>query len=209
MPESRFEGLRLDARRACLLWCLHWDRVSPSLSYILYLDSSVRVRRRFLNSLIFNNEVDAYHAWTLFLIFCSMLILIAGVVLLTFKKPDPTGTGRLGGIALDSPAPARAGRPGKKGMKTDADDDAEGEGAGRAGEGDAEVVWQLGDASDEEEEGVRSRAKSPRPKNPLGGIGAAKGVGGLKEGEGERRRMLDDEDEEQAASHADDGGFLR
>ncbi|PBK91582.1 hypothetical protein ARMGADRAFT_209678 [Armillaria gallica] len=43
----------------------------------------------FLDSLIFNNEVDSYQSWTLFLIFVSILILISGVVLLTHKKPEP------------------------------------------------------------------------------------------------------------------------
>lgn len=44
---------------------------------------------RFLDSLIFNDEVDSYASWTLFLIFVSILILISGVVLLTHKKPEP------------------------------------------------------------------------------------------------------------------------
>ena len=43
----------------------------------------------FLNSLIFNNEVEAYKSWTLFLIFLSIIVLIGGVVLLTHKKPEP------------------------------------------------------------------------------------------------------------------------
>ena len=42
----------------------------------------------FLNSLIFNNEVDAYKPWVLFLIFLSIAVLVSGVVLLTHKKPD-------------------------------------------------------------------------------------------------------------------------
>ncbi|KIO30760.1 hypothetical protein M407DRAFT_20285 [Tulasnella calospora MUT 4182] len=53
----------------------------------------------FLNSLIFNDEVDAYKPWTLFCLFLSIVVLISGVVLLTHKKPEPkpaanpTGTG--------------------------------------------------------------------------------------------------------------------
>ncbi|KAG9004991.1 hypothetical protein FRB90_010628 [Tulasnella sp. 427] len=43
----------------------------------------------FLNSLIFNDEVDAYKPWTLFCLFLSIVVLIAGVVLLTHKKPEP------------------------------------------------------------------------------------------------------------------------
>lgn len=150
----------------------------------------------FLNSLIFNDEVDAYHAWTLFFIFCSMIILIAGVVLLTFKKPDPTGTGRtagLGAIALDSAGNMSGGasRRGKKGMALNGDEE-EGDGTGDT---ESEVMWQLGEASDDEGEPqrARSRSRSPRPGSRLEGLG--KGVGGVKDGEGERRRMLDDEDE--------------
>ena len=55
---------------------------------------------RFLNSLIFNNEVDAYESWVLFLIFVSILVLVTGVVLLTHKKPDPAAH-----------PPADSGRP--------------------------------------------------------------------------------------------------
>jgi hypothetical protein len=43
----------------------------------------------FINSLVFNNEVDAYQPWTLFLIALSIIVLIGGVVLLTSKKPEP------------------------------------------------------------------------------------------------------------------------
>ncbi|KAG9014493.1 hypothetical protein FRB93_013618 [Tulasnella sp. JGI-2019a] len=46
----------------------------------------------FLNSLIFNDEVDAYKTWTLFCLGLSILVLIAGVVLLTHKKPEPKST---------------------------------------------------------------------------------------------------------------------
>lgn len=44
---------------------------------------------RWLDSLIFNDETDAYKSWTLFLIFVAILVLIGGVVLLTHKKPEP------------------------------------------------------------------------------------------------------------------------
>lgn len=52
----------------------------------------------FLNSLIFNNEVEAYKSWDLFLIFLSIIVLIGGVVLLTHKKPEPETT-RIRGAA--------------------------------------------------------------------------------------------------------------
>lgn len=166
----------------------------------------------FLDSLIFNNEVDAYRAWTLFLIMCSMVVLIVGVVLLTFKKPDPSGTGRAAAlVALESGrggpsvgggagigiVAAERGR-GKEGFRLD---------GGESGEG--EVVWQLGEASDGEEDAedaqsvrLRARSRSPRPGV---GVGVGVGVGGVKGGEGERRRMLDDHEEEEEEREREGG----
>ena len=69
-----------------------------------------------LNSLVFMDEVDSYSNWTLFAIFCSICILISGVVLLTSKKPEPntlstTQPGGGGGTVI-GPVPRRA----KKGL---------------------------------------------------------------------------------------------
>ncbi|KAG6842186.1 hypothetical protein C0991_001679 [Blastosporella zonata] len=92
----------------------------------------------FLDSLIFNNEVDAYQGWTLFLIFVSILVLISGVVLLTHKKPEPTSTTP---VAL-----TRAKGRGKARKASDAEE-------GRAGTGERseqEVLWAVGEDEDDE-----------------------------------------------------------
>ncbi|KZT26776.1 hypothetical protein NEOLEDRAFT_1177356 [Neolentinus lepideus HHB14362 ss-1] len=110
----------------------------------------------FLDSLIFNDEVDAYQSWTLFLIFISMLILISGVVLLTHKKPEPkrpAGATRLSSIP--------SGRRTVKKAKGDAEEE-----EGLRPEGDVEnqeVVWQVGDASDDEDEPEHEAPPRPLP----------------------------------------------
>ena len=110
---------------------------------------------RWLDSLIFNDEVEAYRSWTLFLIFVSILILISGVVLLTFKKPEPV-TGKI--KSVNTPR-VRRKRKGSK-LKRAAE-----HGNGEVGEGDLggdeeqahgsenQVLWAVGDASDDEYEG--------------------------------------------------------
>ncbi|KAG6832624.1 hypothetical protein H0H92_014460 [Tricholoma furcatifolium] len=96
----------------------------------------------FLDSLIFNNEVDAYQGWTLFLIFVSILVLISGVVLLTHKKPEPTNA---------TPVPL-ARTKGKGKGKTRKISDAE-EGRAGGGGGEQDVLWAVGeDESDGEHE---------------------------------------------------------
>ena len=95
---------------------------------------------------IFNDSVDAYQSWALFLIFVSVLILISGVVLLTHKKPESSTTQRDGSIALNA-------LPGRQ-MPRTADDKADGhEGVhpGDRGE-DGQVMWDVGEASDDEDE---------------------------------------------------------
>ncbi|KAI0035873.1 hypothetical protein K488DRAFT_37109, partial [Vararia minispora EC-137] len=98
-----------------------------------------------LNSLIFNNATDAYASWTLFLIFVSILVLISGVVLLTHKKPDvPTHTQAQRDIAL-STVPVRA-------RKGDGKDGCDVERAGLRDDAPTEVVWDVGNASDGEDD---------------------------------------------------------
>ncbi|KAG6876788.1 hypothetical protein C0992_011750 [Termitomyces sp. T32_za158] len=92
----------------------------------------------FLDSLIFNNEVDSYKGWTLFLIFLSILILISGVVLLTHKKPEHT-----------SSVPVIASRTARKG-KTDVEEGR----SGHESESEREVLWTLGEDGDSDENGV-------------------------------------------------------
>jgi hypothetical protein len=102
--------------------------------------------RLHLHLQIFNDSVDAYASWTLFLSFVSILILISGVVLLTHKKPEPSTAQRDGSIAMN----ALSGRQ----MPLTADGKADGhEGvhSGDHGEDD-QVMWDVGEASDEEDE---------------------------------------------------------
>ncbi|KAI0682982.1 hypothetical protein BC835DRAFT_1397425 [Cytidiella melzeri] len=127
----------------------------------------------FLNSLIFNDEVDAYQSWTLFLIFCAILILVSGVVLLTNKKPEPSLHGEAGSGAQTSISPRTHRRARNKGAKAndeeeglrDDDDEVLGEDP---------VLWQLGDASDDEDgpvsaltSGSARRGLGVRPGEPV------------------------------------------
>lgn len=139
---------------------------------------------------IFNDSVDAYQSWTLFLIFVSVLVLISGVVLLTHKKPEPSTTQRDGGIAMN----ALSGRQ----IPRTADDKAEGhEGVhpGDHGE-DGQVMWEVGEASDDEDDSttVTSRFES---------LGKASHG---EEGEHLMTSSHDDGDDTQARTAAIDGG---
>lgn len=97
---------------------------------------------------IFNDSVDAYASWTLFLSFVSILILISGVVLLTHKKPEPSSAQRDSGIALNA-------IPGRRIPRT-VDDKTEGhEGVHPEDHGDdGQTLWDVGEASDEEDESI-------------------------------------------------------
>jgi len=101
-----------------------------------------------LDSLIFNDSVDAYASWTLFLSFVSILVLISGVVLLTHKKPEPSTTQRDGGIALNAIPGRHIPRTG--GGKTEGHDEMHAEDHGE----DGQALWDVGEASDEEDEGT-------------------------------------------------------
>jgi hypothetical protein len=96
---------------------------------------------------IFNDSVDAYASWTLFLSFVSILILISGVVLLTHKKPEPSTTPRDGGIALNA-------IPGRHIPRTAADDKTEGHDEADSEDHveDGQALWDVGEASDDEDE---------------------------------------------------------
>ncbi|KAL4074114.1 hypothetical protein V8B97DRAFT_1932114 [Scleroderma yunnanense] len=111
----------------------------------------------FLDSLIFNNEVDAYRSWTLFLIFTSIAILISGVVLLTSKKPEKSK--RASGSVPLSATFSRGNTRSTTKADNDADDAREGDddeeqalqGQNEGREGGERALWQLGDASDDED----------------------------------------------------------
>jgi len=93
--------------------------------------------------------VDAYASWTLFLSFISILILISGVVLLTHKKPEPSTTQRDGGIAPSAIPGRQVPRTG--GGKTEGHDEMHPEDHLE----DGQALWDLGEASDEEDELTR------------------------------------------------------
>jgi len=92
---------------------------------------------------IFNDEVDAYQSWTLFLICVSILVLICGVVLLTHKKPEST-TGKIKSSA----------RVPRRKSKTSGSKTKHAEAVGEEEEqGETQVLWALGEASDDDLEG--------------------------------------------------------
>ncbi|PVG02356.1 hypothetical protein CPB86DRAFT_750890 [Serendipita vermifera] len=109
----------------------------------------------FLDSLIFNDEVDAYETWTLFLIFASILVLISGVVLLTLKKPEPkkaAGSSGLGGTASRSSRRVNGTHP-----KTGDGSDGEEDGLALTEQGGSKgLSWSVGeDESDEDDDDLR------------------------------------------------------
>jgi len=113
----------------------------------------------FLNSLFFNDEVHAYSHWTLFAVFISIAILIAGVVLLTSEKPEPKAAPQQSTILGPVPLHARRGRrrPKVYGSQVDVhgdDDRIEEDDALRGSDDEQEdaVMWQIGEDEDEDEE---------------------------------------------------------
>ncbi|KAI8975861.1 hypothetical protein BD414DRAFT_517344 [Trametes punicea] len=160
---------------------------------------------------IFNDEVDAYQPWTLFFIFVSMLVLVSGVVLLTYKKPDAKGASPSSAVPLS----ARGRRTPKKGSPgASLGDEEEALHEAEDGEHD-EAMWQLGEASDDEnEDGARSPSiRSPRAQAPphlsrrasgfkLGmGAGRSRSPIPPQQGEGEHQSMLADHEAEEEARH--------
>ncbi|KAI5117787.1 hypothetical protein M0805_000430 [Coniferiporia weirii] len=104
-----------------------------------------------LDALIFNNEISQYRSWTLFLIFVSILVLISGVVLLTHKKPDVAKRERSASVLSLAALPAA-----RKGVKGGSGEEETLHGGDP--EADA-VVWELGNASDEDDETVHGDAE--------------------------------------------------
>lgn len=173
---------------------------------------------------IFNASVDAYASWTLFLIFVSILILISGVVLLTHKKPDvPAHPPNADDITLSSvPRPNGKGKGRRRMVKKGdaeegADDEREGLRAGEDGgvEGrDGEVMWDVGEASDDDEDdeteghdeddptGDRTpraaRSSSPSTAKPVSNLGT--GGNETEEGMHLMRKSHDEEHEEEVAA---------
>ncbi|KAG9316364.1 hypothetical protein JVU11DRAFT_2397 [Chiua virens] len=141
----------------------------------------------FLDSLVFNNEVEAYKPWILFLIFVSIVVLISGVVLLTHKKPERSQ----GNITLPRTPGARSTtlKDGK-----DGDEEAQALRAPEEGESAAQEIWQLGDISDTEEDSA-----------DIVGKPVSRGVNGSAnnnvEGREEGRRLIEDGEDEDRTQH--------
>ncbi|KAF8558059.1 hypothetical protein OG21DRAFT_1504754 [Imleria badia] len=132
----------------------------------------------FLDSLIFNNEVDAYKPWILFLIFASIVILISGVVLLTHKKPQRSQRN----IALSRTPGARSAI---KESKDGEDDEVQALRVPEEGESAAHEHWQLGNISDDEDTDTIVKP-------------ASRGVHDGVEGREEGRRLIEEEHEDRA-----------
>ncbi|KAI9572172.1 hypothetical protein HD554DRAFT_2067586 [Boletus coccyginus] len=139
----------------------------------------------FLDSLVFNNQVDAYKPWILFLIFASIVILISGVVLLTHKKPERSQRNL-------APSRATSGRSTTKNNKDSEEDEAQALRVPEEGESSAHELWQLGDMSDDEDGVDADTTGKPTPRGVNGS--ADSGVEGREEG----RRLIQDEDEDNA-----------
>ena len=145
--------------------------------------------------------MDAYEPWTLFLIFVSMIILISGVVLLTYKKPEKKAPAAAapGNVAMASRSPHGAGRPRRK---SDGDGEDEQDALRTGDEPEPEEVWQIGstNASDDEDGAL---PHTPRPTRH-------RSASARSRGEGEEERMIGGEDEEEGrASTSSDATLAR
>ncbi|CAE6430684.1 unnamed protein product [Rhizoctonia solani] len=99
----------------------------------------------FLNSLVFNDEIDAYQGWTLFAITLSIFVLIGGVMLLTTKKPDPNLANAT--TTIGAPSRARA-----KNSDEESVDERETEVLQQSTPGErSEPQWQIGEDDDEDD----------------------------------------------------------
>lgn len=130
------------------------------------------------------------------------MVLVSGVVLLTNKKPDQhkNGPGVPGATSLANIKRVRRRRKAGK-VGGDAEEQ---EGLRTLEEGespDDAVLWELGEASDEEEEDGEELPEGY--KSPLRGVGVSTS---LPDVEGERARMMenreDDEHRESVSSDA-------
>ncbi|CAE6482809.1 unnamed protein product [Rhizoctonia solani] len=153
----------------------------------------------FLNSLVFNDEIDAYKGWTLFAITVSIMVLIGGVVLLTTKKPDPPSANAA--TAVGAPARARA----KNSDEENADErDMEALHQSTPGER-SEPLWQIGEDDDDDDGrgAISSTSVSPkinRTRTNSGSLRARSGSYLPPKHEGEEGRGLmgaHDEDEDE------------
>ncbi|KAI0356389.1 hypothetical protein OH77DRAFT_1401268 [Trametes cingulata] len=218
-----FTFILLAVTAICQIICLNKGLAIYDSTLVVPVFYGVYTGLGFLDSLIFNDEVDAYQSWTLFFIFVSMGVLVSGVVLLTYKKPEEKVTSPTSAVPLSSRGRRRS-RKGGAGLTEEDEEDALHE----AEEGEhEEAMWQLGDASDEEDDGTRSpRPTSPRPQGSprmqrrasgmkLGmGSGRSRSPRPRQRGEGEHESMLanhevDDEEAQRRESTSSDATLAR
>ncbi|KAF8135708.1 hypothetical protein EV363DRAFT_1429417 [Boletus edulis] len=126
----------------------------------------------FLDSLIFNNQVDAYKPWILLFIFASIVILISGVVLLTHKKPQ-------GNVALPRTPGTRSEEGEAQALRVPEE-----------GGSTAHAHWQLGDTSDDDDDVDTDTSGKAAAR----GINGSAGSGGREEG----HRLIEDGEEDRA-----------
>jgi len=131
----------------------------------------------FLDSLIFNDEVDAYKSWALFLVGVFILILIGGVAMLTKKKPLPSPAGPASNLRNMRSMPVNASTSRLRKL----DDDIESEAMNIQSMEDP-LVWEVGDGSDDE--GEVDVIKVP-PKTAIGSGGT------------ERSQLMEDDEGEE------------
>lgn len=150
--------------------------VYTATGYVAFFPVSVCLPvTSFLDSLIFNNEVDAYKPWILFLIFTSIAILISGVVLLTHKKPERSKRN------IRTPG-AQSTMKGNTGGSEE--DEAQVLRAPEEGESETQELWQLGDMSDDEDTADTVGKPASRGVNGSADIGVEEG-----------RRLIQDEED--------------
>ncbi|RDX48114.1 hypothetical protein OH76DRAFT_1353166 [Lentinus brumalis] len=199
-----FTFIFLAVTAICQIICLNKGLAVYDSTLVVPVFYGVYTGLGFLDSLIFNDEVDSYQSWTLFLIFCSMTVLVSGVVLLTYKKPEDKVAAPSSGVPLSTRGHRSTTKSNFAGSGRDEEEalhevEAEHEDA---------AMWQLGEVSDDEGQvGTRSPlsprsprlSASPRIQRKTSGVSLSLIGNGsrsrrLSRGEGEEASML--------ASHA-------
>lgn len=138
----------------------------------------------FVNTLIFLNETGQYETWVLIAIFLSILILVAGVVLLSMKQTDDPNAAPVTTVTVQDPAMRLNPLPRTSGEPREASN---------------VPAFKVGDDSDDEkgsEQGDDAEEEE-----------ATRGVGGVKGKSGERGGLLFDEDEEPEPRREDGDPF--
>ncbi|RPD63628.1 hypothetical protein L227DRAFT_542524 [Lentinus tigrinus ALCF2SS1-6] len=192
-----FTFIFLAVTAVCQIICLNKGLAVYDSTLVVPVFYGVYTGLGFLDSLIFNDEVDAYQSWTLFLIFCSMIVLVSGVVLLTYKKPADKGASSASGVPLST----RGHRSATKSSFIGPGRDEEEALHESAGDHEDAAMWQLGEASDDEGE---PGARSPQPPGSprlAANLSRSKRARSVSRGDDEEASMLasHEAEEEEAA----------